>query len=166
MITSVYDRKQLTKQRDRGAGFTLVELLVVLVILGLIMGLAGPRVLGYLTSSRERAAKLQIEALSSALDLFFLDNGRYPSTSEGLQSLVVRPPRLSAGVAPISSRRACRQIPGGVLTNTVYQVPRARIASHLLALTDRGEEGARGPISAMNECRPACTVFGLIGRRV
>ena len=62
--------------RDRSGGFTLVELLVVLVILGLVMGLVGPRVLGYLSSSRERAAKLQIESFASALDLFYLDTGR------------------------------------------------------------------------------------------
>jgi general secretion pathway protein G len=81
--------------RDRSGGFTLVELLVVLVILGLVMGLVGPRVLGYLSSSRERAAKLQIESFASALDLFYLDTGRYPTTSEGLQALVKSPP--SAG---------------------------------------------------------------------
>ncbi len=94
--------------RDRNGGFTLVELLVVLVILGLVMGLAGPRVLGYLSSSRERTAKLQIESFSSALDLFFLDNGRYPNMNEGLQALVQRPasadnwsgPYLKQGAVP------------------------------------------------------------------
>jgi general secretion pathway protein G len=58
------------------AGFTLIEMLVVLVIIGLIMGLVGPRVLNYLTDARVKAAKLQIEALSSARDLYYLDNGR------------------------------------------------------------------------------------------
>ncbi len=77
--------------RDTTGGFTLVELLVVLVILGLVMGLVGPRVLGYLSSSRERTAHLQIESFNSALDLYFLDNGRYPTNSEGLEALVRRP---------------------------------------------------------------------------
>ena len=77
--------------RDRRGGFTLVELLVVLVILGLVMGLVGPRVLGYLSSSRERTAHLQIESFKSALDLFYLDFGRYPNNSEGLDALVKRP---------------------------------------------------------------------------
>jgi general secretion pathway protein G len=72
-------------------GFTLVEMLVVLTIIGLIMGLIGPRVLGYLSESKVKTAKLQIESLSSSLDLFYLDAGRYPSSSEGLQSLVARP---------------------------------------------------------------------------
>src|SRR5215467_9748697 len=55
------------------------------------MGLVGPRVLNYLTESKAKAAKIQIESFSSALDLYFLDNGRYPSSSEGLAALVQRP---------------------------------------------------------------------------
>lgn len=77
--------------RDTKGGFTLVELLVVLVILGLVMGLVGPKVLGYLGSSREKTVHLQIESFASALDLFYLDYGRYPTNSEGLQALVKRP---------------------------------------------------------------------------
>jgi general secretion pathway protein G len=78
-------------RRDGQGGFTLVELLVVLVILGLVMSLVGPRVLGYLSSSRERTAHLQIESFASALDLFYLDNGRYPTNNEGLEALVKQP---------------------------------------------------------------------------
>lgn len=78
-------------KRDRHGGFTLVELLVVLVILGLVMGLVGPRVLNYLTSSRTRAASLQLTSFKSSLDLFFLDVGRYPSKAEGLKALVDKP---------------------------------------------------------------------------
>lgn len=79
-------------RRRRGrAGFTLVEMLVVLAIIGLISALVGPRVLSQLTDSRERAAKLQIEAFSSALDIFYIDVGRYPLQNEGLTALVQRP---------------------------------------------------------------------------
>lgn len=77
--------------RDTEAGFTLVELLVVLVILGLVMGLVGPRVLGYLSSSRERTMHLQVESFASALDLYYLDMGRYPTNSEGLDALIKAP---------------------------------------------------------------------------
>lgn len=73
------------------AGFTLIEMLVVLTIISLIIGLVGPKVLGYLSESRVKTAKLQIESFNSALDLFYMDVGRYPEDSEGLKALVVRP---------------------------------------------------------------------------
>ena len=72
-------------------GYTLIELLVVLTIISLIVGLVGPRVLGYLGESRIKTAKLQIESFGSALDLFFIDTGRYPTSSEGLAALAQRP---------------------------------------------------------------------------
>jgi general secretion pathway protein G len=65
--------------------------LVVLTIISLIVGLVGPRVLGYLGESRVKTAKLQIEGFGSSLDLFFMDTGRYPTTSEGLDALEQRP---------------------------------------------------------------------------
>jgi general secretion pathway protein G len=92
---------QMRKQRSSSAlryvvssaseGFTLVEMLVVLTIIALILGMVGPRVLGYLGDSRIKTAKLQIESFGSALDLFYIDVERYPSTSEGLNALVQRP---------------------------------------------------------------------------
>src|ERR1700693_5828828 len=72
-------------------GFTLVEMLVVITIIGLIMALVGPRVLNYLGESKVKAARIQIESLSSALDLYYLDVGRYPSSSEGLAALAQQP---------------------------------------------------------------------------
>jgi general secretion pathway protein G len=78
-------------RREGERGFTLVEMLVVITIIGLIMALVGPRVLNYLSESKVKAARIQIESFSSALDLFYLDNGRYPSSSEGLPALVQRP---------------------------------------------------------------------------
>ncbi|MBU3887026.1 MULTISPECIES: type II secretion system major pseudopilin GspG [Methylosinus] len=77
--------------RTASPGYTLVEMLVVLTIISLILGLVGPRVLNYLGESRVKTAKLQIESFASALDLFFIDAGRYPNASEGLAALVQRP---------------------------------------------------------------------------
>src|SRR6202171_5418375 len=88
------------RRRRSQAGFTLVEILVVITIIGLIMGLVGPRVLNYLGESKVKAAKIQIESLSNALDLFFLDAGRYPSTGEGLAALVQRPGAVQSWSGP------------------------------------------------------------------
>jgi len=82
------------------AGYTLIEMLVVLTIISLILGLVGPRVLSYLSESRVKTAKLQIESFSSALDLFYVDEGRYPSNSEGLAALVERPSGLDIWTGP------------------------------------------------------------------
>lgn len=76
------------KGRHGEAGFTLVELLVVLVILVLIASIIGPRVIGYLGSSRSKTAHVQIESLVTAMELFRIDVGRYPTSAEGLNALV------------------------------------------------------------------------------
>lgn len=72
-------------------GFTLLELLVVLSILGLLAAVAVPQVLGYLGRARTDAAAIQIQQLSATLDLFNLDMGRYPTEEEGLLALLERP---------------------------------------------------------------------------
>jgi general secretion pathway protein G len=74
-------RNRRDANRHGEQGFTLVEMLVVIAIIGLIMGLIGPRVLNYLSESKVKAAKIQMQSFASALDLFNLDAGRYPSTS-------------------------------------------------------------------------------------
>jgi general secretion pathway protein H len=76
-------------RRHAQRGFTLVEMLVVLSIIGLVMSFVGPRVLNYLGQSKVKAAKIQIQNFTSALDLFYLDTGRYPSSSEGLVAVCV-----------------------------------------------------------------------------
>src|SRR5256885_14838827 len=95
------------RRRRSQAGFTLVEILVVITIIGLIMALVGPRVLNYLGESKSKAAKIQIESFSSALDLYYLDIGRYPTSNEGLAALTRgnnlpgwNGPYLRGGVVP------------------------------------------------------------------
>jgi len=75
----------------RNHGFTLVELLVVLLILGLLAGLVGPRVLKYLGGAKSDSAQLQIAEFGAGLDLYHLEVGRYPSSDEGLRALSTEP---------------------------------------------------------------------------
>lgn len=87
----------MRRVRRRGfgqAGFTLIELLVVLTILALIGGIVGSQVLKYVGTAKSETAKLQINQIGSALDLFRLDVGRYPAQNEGLKVLVERPASL------------------------------------------------------------------------
>src|SRR3984893_11586496 len=89
------------RQQEFGQqGFTLVEMLVVITIIGLIMGLIGPRVLNYLSESKVKAAKIQLQSFGSALDLFYLDAGRFPSTAEGLTALVQQTPGAAGWNGP------------------------------------------------------------------
>jgi general secretion pathway protein G len=81
---------------DAEDGFTLVELLVVLVILVLLASIVGPRVIGYLQSSKAKTAHVQIESLVTSLELFHIDVGRYPTSAEGLDALV-KPAGKAAG---------------------------------------------------------------------
>jgi general secretion pathway protein G len=74
------------------AGYTLVELLVVLAILALLVGIATPMVLGYLANAKISVAEVQVDNLGAALDLFRLDMDRYPTEQEGLQALLTAPP--------------------------------------------------------------------------
>lgn len=76
------------KKKRINQGFTLIELLVVLVILGLLAGLVGPKLIKHVGDSKTKTAKLQISELGSALEMFSLDMGRYPSNEEGLSALV------------------------------------------------------------------------------
>ena len=72
-------------------GFSLIELLVVIIILGLIAGLVGPRLFGRVGQSKQATAKAQIELLGAALDQYRLDIGAYPPSGAGLQALVQNP---------------------------------------------------------------------------
>jgi general secretion pathway protein G len=79
------------QRRTRSLGFTLLELLVVIVIIGLLAAYVGPRYFAQLGKSERSTAKAQIESFGKALDTYRLDTGRYPSTEQGLNVLVTKP---------------------------------------------------------------------------
>ncbi|XHS79815.1 type II secretion system major pseudopilin GspG [Burkholderiaceae bacterium UC74_6] len=81
------------RQSDRPAarGFTLLELLVVILIIGLLTGIVGPRFLGQISRSEVTTAKAQLDSLDKALQAYRIDMGRFPSSSEGLNALVQAP---------------------------------------------------------------------------
>ncbi len=79
------------KQNSAEYGFTLLELLVVLGIIALLAGIVGPQVMKHMGASKTKAARVQIEDLSAALDMYKLDVGKYPSTEQGLSVLVEKP---------------------------------------------------------------------------
>ena len=138
MRTPCHSRAKGSSER----GFTLVEILVVITIIGLIMALVGPRVLHYLTESKAKAAKIQIESLGSALDLFYLDVGRYPSSSEGLPSLTQRPGNITGWNGPYLRGAVVPSDPWG--HPYVYRSPGQHGTYDIISYGADGQEGGTG----------------------
>ena len=83
----------------RLSGFTLLELLVVVAIIGLLAGYVGPKYFGQLGKAETKVARAQIDALEKALDQYRLDIGHYPSTAQGLDALVTKPAGIASGTS-------------------------------------------------------------------
>jgi general secretion pathway protein G len=132
-------RRVHVARNDGQSGFTLVEMLVVIAIIGMIMGLIGPRVLSSLNESRVKTARIQIQSFSSALDLFYLDTGRYPTTSEGLTALVQPAATIPGWAGPY--------LKGGNVPNDpwshayAYRSPGQRAPYEIVSYGSDGQEG-------------------------
>lgn len=112
---------QNTETSKPDAGFTLLELLVVLAIMGMLAAIIGPQVVKYLGSSRSQTAKVQIQNISAALELYRLDVGRYPSAEEGLAALVKPPASQTAWNGPYLQQPTALIDPWGKAY--LYRVP-------------------------------------------
>ncbi len=130
------------KHKTSRLGFTLLELLVVLVILGLLASLVGPQVLRQLSGSKTKTAALQIKELSTALDLYRLEVGRYPSSSEGLSALISAPANARGWNGPYLTKKNVPQDPWG--NDYQYRAPGQQGEFDLFSLGADNQQGGTG----------------------
>ncbi|CAM4026291.1 type II secretion system major pseudopilin GspG [Roseateles saccharophilus] len=125
----------------RRRGFTLLELLVVMVIIGLLAGYVGPKFFGQIGKSEVKAAKAQIDALQKSLDQYRLDVGHYPSTEQGLAVLVAKPADEPKWAGPYLSK-ALPKDPWG--HDYQYRAPGEHGEYDLLSYGRDGRPGGEG----------------------
>ncbi len=130
-------------RRRRGdEGFTLLEMLVVLAIMGLLAAIIAPQVLKYLGTSRSQTAKVQIQNVDAALQLFRLDVGRFPTQEEGLGALVTAPSTAPGWNGPYLQKSAALNDPWG--TPYVYKIPGKHGEIDVYSLGSDKAEGGTG----------------------
>src|SRR5215470_2229800 len=130
-------------------GFTLLELLVVLAILGLLIGLVGPALMKQFGSAKEKVAHLEIERLATSLDIYKLDVGNYPTTEQGLQALIARPSGVGRWNGPYVKQDKVPEDPWG--RQYIYRNPSQRPGHEydLLSLGPTGQPGGTGATAAI-----------------
>ncbi len=125
-----------------GRGFTLIELLVVLAILALLAGLVGPRVMKHVGESKSKTARLQIEELGTALDVYRLEIGHYPSNEEGLTALIEKPGTTDSWNGPYLRKRVVPPDPWG--NGYRYRFPGSHAEYDLFSFGADNAEGGNG----------------------
>jgi general secretion pathway protein G len=130
---------RLTSQR--GAGFTLLELLVVMVIIGLLAGYVGPKYFSQIGKSEVKVARAQLDALDKAIEQFRIDTGHLPATEQGLAALVTRPANEPRWDGPYLKK----SVPGDPWGNAyVYRIPGEHGEYDLLSYGKDGRPGGTG----------------------
>jgi general secretion pathway protein G len=131
----------LNRREHRDEGFTLIELMIVLFILGLLAALVAPRLMGRVGKAKQKTAQAQIQLLATALDLYHLDVGNYPSTEEGLKALRLKPETQAAWTGPYLDKEVPKDPWGRAY---VYKFPGAHGPYDLYSLGADGAEGGEG----------------------
>ncbi len=130
------------RHRKSQRGYSLLELLVVLAIMGLLIAIAGPVMIGYFEASKGKTAKIEISNVSTALDMYYLANGSYPTEQQGLKALIERPEGVTSWDGPYLNRA------DGIVDPWdrpyLYKIPGAHGKYDISSLGADGKEGGTG----------------------
>jgi general secretion pathway protein G len=137
MVTTM-NRKRPLAQR----GMTLIEILVVLVLIGIVLGIVGGNFIGKGEKAKADAAKIEIGQIGQALDLYKLEVGRYPTSAEGLQALVAAPASTANWNGPYWKKASIPKDPWG--NDYRYTSPGQKGAYDIVSLGADGKEGGEG----------------------
>ena len=127
--------------KKQNAGFTLVEMIAVIIIIGLVAAFVGPRIFGQGDEARSRLAKAQISDIAGKMELFKLDVGRYPNGGEGLRALIANPGGLNNWNGPYAQEPQIKD-PWG--NDFVYTVPGKSGPFEIKSLGADAKEGGEG----------------------
>ena len=131
--------KTFSQKRKKGNGFTLIELLIVMVIIGLLGALVVPKFIGRIGESKQITTKAQIELLSTALEMYKLDTGKYPPQGEGLKALINKPGEVNNWKGPYLKKNVIPKDPWGA--EYVYKHPGEHGDYDILSYGADGNEG-------------------------
>jgi general secretion pathway protein G len=124
-------------------GMTLIEILVVLVLIGVVLGIVGGNFIGKGEKAKADAAKIEIGQIAQTLDLYKLEIGRYPTTQEGLQALISAPPGVTNWNGPYWKKSTVPKDPWG--NEYKYASPAQTAPYEVISLGADGKEGGEGP---------------------